>query len=150
MATSVPPSGQALPLPPTTTTTTTTAAAAERAGAAAAPRFRAFWQTRAPGSEHPTATRPATALRADTSRGWHSSSVGMGWDTMHLFDEAAADIFRTHGLEAIDVAHALSYREDGHPPAHGSQKTADGLHYCIPGPPDVYNAVLALALSEKQ
>ncbi|KAJ6831268.1 protein ALTERED XYLOGLUCAN 4-like [Iris pallida] len=53
-------------------------------------------------------------------------------------------------MEVLDVTKAMMLRADGHPGASSLATRSDCLHWCLPGPVDMWNDVLLATLKKKR
>uniref|UniRef100_A0A0E0PVJ0 Trichome birefringence-like C-terminal domain-containing protein n=1 Tax=Oryza rufipogon TaxID=4529 RepID=A0A0E0PVJ0_ORYRU len=97
-------------------------------------------------------TRP---LEEDEAPSWDQS---IGWDVRRAHIEEVTSARKTTPatttrFEVLDVTKAMMLRADGHPGRHYDKRSAGGgandcLHWCIPGPIDMWNDVLLHKIAE--
>ncbi|KAL6861750.1 hypothetical protein ACP4OV_017450 [Aristida adscensionis] len=86
------------------------------------------------------------------------SAASIGWELRRVQREevaaaaAAPAVGGGKGFGVLDVTKAMMLRADGHPGAHYDRRwvrnASDCLHWCLPGPVDMWNDVLLQRLAE--
>jgi hypothetical protein len=61
----------------------------------------------------------------------------------HLMKALEPSTFRV-----LDTSHMSEFRADAHPSTTGGKKHDDCMHWCLPGPTDTWNDLLAANLEE--
>ncbi|CAL5047007.1 unnamed protein product [Urochloa decumbens] len=79
----------------------------------------------------------------------------IGWELRRVQREEVATVRETSGrrrIGVLDVTKAMMLRADGHPGAHYDKRwvrnASDCLHWCLPGPVDMWNQVLLQRLAQ--
>lgn len=83
------------------------------------------------------------------------SMGSIGWELRRVQSEEVRRVRRSSGgkrFGVLDVTKAMMMRADGHPGAHFDSRWmrngSDCLHWCLPGPVDMWNGVLLQRLAE--
>jgi hypothetical protein len=81
------------------------------------------------------------------------SSQSIGWELRRVQSEEVARVTETTGrFGVLDVTKAMILRADGHPGGHYDKRwvrnASDCLHWCLPGPVDMWNDVLLQRLAQ--
>lgn len=83
------------------------------------------------------------------------SLTSIGWELRRVQSQEVARVRETTGrttsFELLDVTKAMMLRADGHPGGHYDKRwvrnASDCLHWCLPGPVDMWNGMLLQRLA---
>ena len=94
----------------------------------------------------------------NTNTNTNASEDKYNWRHLETFDQIAKDLFLLHNLSYLDLS-PLKYRSDAHPSSGSASDQRNGfswyesykfgidcLHYCLPGPLDIFPRILLLHL----
>jgi hypothetical protein len=73
----------------------------------------------------------------------NSTNVEVRLVNQHLLKDLEQPTFR-----ALDISRMSEFRADAHPSTTGGKKHDDCMHWCLPGPTDTWNDLLAANLEE--
>jgi hypothetical protein len=102
-----------------------------------------LWRSNQPGHVNCTGERYPNSYGIDNYPQFNRSIDWYNWSAHKKWDNSSADNAEKNGMKLIDMS-PLYYRSDAHP------NNGDCLHYCAPGPVDLFPVILLQMLNNKE